>query len=67
MSNVCDFDKLNGTCNISPETAELIIWMTLKETRQTRICRVKGMTIWYIMHRCLVMLLRGGKVNAVDF
>ena len=41
MSNICDFDrilKLNATCNISPETAELRIWMTLKEMRQMRIC-----------------------------
>ena len=42
MSNICDFDKfwklriLNATCKISPETAELRIWMTLKEMRQTR-------------------------------
>ena len=27
---------MNGTCNISPETSELRIWMTLKEMRQTR-------------------------------
>ena len=38
MSNICEFRKLNATCNISPETAELKIWMTLKEMRQTRIC-----------------------------
>ena len=31
-----EFCKLNATCNISPETAELRIWMTLKEMRQTR-------------------------------
>ena len=28
-----EFWKLNATCNISPETAELRIWMTLKEMR----------------------------------
>ena len=33
-----EFCKLNATCNISPETAELRIWMTLKEMRQARIC-----------------------------
>ena len=33
-----EFWKLNATFNISPETAELITWMTLKEMRQTRIC-----------------------------
>ena len=32
-----EFGKLNATCKISPETAELIIWMTLKEMRQTCI------------------------------
>ena len=32
------FWKLNATCNISLETAELRIWMTLKEMRQMRIC-----------------------------
>ena len=31
-----EFWKLNAACNISPETAELRIWMTLKEMRQTR-------------------------------
>ena len=31
-----EFCKLNATCNISPEIAELRIWMTLKEMRQTR-------------------------------
>ena len=28
-----EFWKLNATCNISPETAKLRIWMTLKEMR----------------------------------
>ena len=75
MSNICDFDrilKLNATCNISPETAELRIWMTLKEMRQTRRAgllnvKEKGMTIYYIMNRCLVMFLRGGEVNVVEY
>ena len=34
-----EFRKLNATCNISPESTELRIWVTLKEMRQTRICR----------------------------
>ena len=39
MSNIRDFDRILKTeCNISPETAELRISMTLKEMRQTRIC-----------------------------
>ena len=33
-----EFSKFNLTCNILPETAELRIWMTLKEMRKTRIC-----------------------------
>ena len=41
MSNICEFDRIVKTeCNLktSPETAELRIWMTLKEMRQARIC-----------------------------
>ena len=33
-----EFWKLNATCNISPETAELRIWTTVEEMRKTRIC-----------------------------
>ena len=33
-----EFSKLSVTCKISPEVAELRIWMTLKEMSQTRIC-----------------------------
>ena len=32
------FWKLKATCNISRETAEIRICMTLKEIRQMRIC-----------------------------
>ena len=32
------FRKQNAACNISPETEEVRIWMTLKEMKQTRIC-----------------------------
>ena len=67
-----EFWKLNATCNISPETAELRIWMTLKEMRQTRRAGLlnvkgKGMTICYIMNRCLVMYLSGEKVDVVQY
>ena len=57
------FWKLNSTCNISPETAESRIWMSLKEMSQKRICGEKGihvnvkekwMNIRYIMNNCLV-------------
>ena len=33
-----EFGKLNATPKILPEAAELRIWMTLKEIRQTLIC-----------------------------
>ena len=67
-----EFCKLNATCNISPETAELRIWMTLKEMRQMRRAgllnvKEKGMTICYIMNSCLIMFLRGEKVNVVQY
>ena len=69
------FWKLNATCNISLETPELRLWMTLKEMRQTRICgeqdfvnvKEKGMTICYIVNRCLVMSLTGGKKFVVEY
>ena len=32
-----EFRKLNATCNVSPDTAELRTWMNLKEMMQTRI------------------------------
>ena len=41
-----EFWKLNATCNISPETEELRIWMTLKEMRQTRICGEQELYLW---------------------
>ena len=36
--SLTEFSKLNATCNISPESAELRIWMTLKEMKQIRVC-----------------------------
>ena len=33
-----EFWKLNASCNISPETAELRIWMTLEGMMKTHIC-----------------------------
>ena len=41
-----EFRKLNATCNISPETAELRIWMTLKEMRQTRRAGPLNVKTW---------------------
>ena len=58
MSNICDFDRILKTeCNLQDE-ADAYLWraglLNLKE---------KGMAICYIINRCLVMILRGGKVN----
>ena len=72
MSNICDFDTIFETeCNLKQFTrncriknldnferdeAEAYLWraglLNVKE---------KGMTICYIMNRCLVMFLRGGE------
>ena len=41
-----EFWKLNVTCNISAETAELRIWMTLKGMRQTIICGEQDFEMW---------------------
>ena len=60
---------------ISPETSVLRICMALKEMRQTPYLwragllnmKEKGMTTCYIMNRWLVMFLREGKVNVVQY
>ena len=78
MSNIFDFDRILETeynlqnfsrnCriqnldNIERDEAELYLWraglLNLKE---------KGMAICYIMNRCLEMLLRGRKINVVEY
>ena len=78
MSNVCDFDRILKTeCNLQHFTrncriknfndferdeTDAYLWkaelLNVKE---------KGMTIRYIMNRCLVIFLRGGKVNVVQY
>ena len=78
MSNICDFDRILKTeCNLQHFTrncriknlddferdeADAYLWraglLNVKE---------KGMTIRYIMNRCLVMFLRRGKVNVVQY
>ena len=77
ISNVCDFDRILKTeCNLQHITrncriknlddferdeADAYMWraglLNVKE---------KGITISYIMNRCLVMFMRGGKVNIVE-
>ena len=78
MSNICDFDRiLKIECNLQHFTrncriknfndferdeAEAYLWRAgLLKVKE------KGMTIRYIMNRCLVMFLRGGKVNVVQY
>ena len=78
MSNICDFDRILKTeCNLQHFTrncriknlddferneADAYMWraglLNVKE---------KGITISYIMNRCLVMFLRGGKVNILKY
>ena len=77
MSNICDFDRILKTeCNLQHFTrncriknlddferdeGDAYLWraelLNVKE---------KGMTIRYIMSRCLVMFLRGGFLCSID-
>ena len=78
MTNICDFDRiLNTECNLQHFTrnsriknlddferdeADTYLWRAgLLHVKE------KGMTIYYIMNRYLVMSLRGGKVNVVQY
>ena len=78
MSNICDFDRILKTeCNLQHFTRNCRIKnlddFEIDETdaylRRVGLLNVKekGMTICYIMNRCLVMFLRGGKVNVVEY
>ena len=78
MSNICDFNRILKTeynllhctrsCQIKNlddfegDEAGTYLWRTgllnVKE-EETTIC--------YVMSRCLVMFLRGGKVNVVEY
>ena len=78
MSNICHFDRILKTeCNLQHFTrsfriknlddferdeADAYLWregfLNMKD---------KGMTISYIMNKCLVMFSRGGKVNVVQY
>ena len=78
MSNICDFDRIWKTeCNlqnftrncriknlddIERDEADVYLWgaglLNMKE---------KGMTIYHIMNRCLVIFLRLGKVSVVQY
>ena len=78
MSNICDFDRtLKTECNLQHFTqncriknlddfekdgGDAYLWragiLNMKE---------KGRAIRYIMNRCLIMFLRGRKVNVVEY
>ena len=76
MTNMCDFDKSFKTeCNLQHLTkncriknfdeferheADVYLW-------RTGLLNVKEKGICYIMSRCLVMFLRGRKVNVVEY
>ena len=77
MSNICDFYRILKTeCNLLHFTRNCGIKnLNDFEGDEADMClsragllnvKEKGMTICYIMNRCLVMFLRGGKVNVVD-
>ena len=78
MSNICDFDRiLKAECilqhfttnyriknldDFESDEADAYLWrpglLNVKE---------KGITICYITNRCLVLFLRKGKVNVVQY
>ena len=78
MSNICDFEIILKTeCKLLHFTRNCRI-TNLDDFEgddvNTHLWRVgllnvkeKGVTICYIMTRCLVMFLRGGKVNFVEY
>ena len=78
MSNVCDFEGISKTeCNLQHLYRNCRIKNLddfERDEAGTCLCRVgllnvkqKGMTIRYIMNRCLAMFFRGGKENVVQY
>ena len=78
MSNICDLDRILKTeCNLQHFTTNCRIknfYEFEKDEADAYLWRAglvnvkeKGMTIRYIMNWCLVMFLRGGKVNVVQY
>ena len=77
MSNVCDFEGISETeCNLQHSSRNLRI-KNLDDFERDEagiyLWRVgilnvkeKEMTVCYIMNRCLVMFLRGEKVNVTQ-
>ena len=78
MSNTCDFERILKTeCNLQHFTrncriknlddferdeADAYLWRAVP-----LIVKDKGMSIRYIMNKCLVIFLRGGKVDVVQY
>ena len=78
MSNICDFDRILKTeYNLQHFTRNCRIKNLddfERDEAGTCLCRAglldvkeRGMTICYIMNRYLVLFLRGGKVNVVQY
>ena len=78
MSNICDFDRILKTeCNLQHflrnsriknlddferDQSDAYLWIAGLLNMSE-----KGMTICYIMNRCLAMFLRGRKVNIMQY
>ena len=78
MSNMCNFDRsLKTYCNLQHFTrncriknlddferdeVDAYLWRA-----RLLVVKDKGKSIRYIMSKCLVMFLRGGKVNVVQY
>ena len=78
MSNICNFDRILKTeCNLQHFTrncriknlddferdeADAYLWRAA-----LLFVKNKGKSIRYIMNKCLVMFLRVGKVNVVQY
>ena len=78
MSHICDFERILKTeCNLQYLTKDCRIKNLddfEKYETDAYLWRAgllneeeKGMTICYIMNKCLGMFLRGGKVNVVQY
>ena len=78
MSNICDSDRILKTeCNFQHFTRNNRIKNLddfERDEEDAYLSRAgllnvkeKGMTIRYIMNRCLAMFLRGRKVNVVQY
>ena len=75
MCDICGFDRILITvCNLQRFTRNCEIknlddFETDEADARAGLLNVKeqGIIICYIMNRCLVMLLRGGKVNVEQY